>query len=164
MLFAHTGLYFDKTRHITVPTIITNRWYMNSCSLSLLRYMNRCLFSLLSFKYFIDNVIRSYCVASRQRTGFRKIGRFAFGKVTPLEMTAHKHLPFLRVVIQARYVNKADISSLDFAVTRFSTKLFRTDNINIKDVSPTSSLSCQLTYWKPVINAYLLKIMNETNC
>jgi hypothetical protein len=48
-----------------------------------------------------------------------------------LELITSKCTPILMYGLEVSYVTKADISSLDFAVTRFLMKLFETNNTNI---------------------------------
>jgi Reverse transcriptase (RNA-dependent DNA polymerase) len=61
---------------------------------------------------------------------FGKVGRFASEEVL-LHLVASKCLPVLLYGTEACNLNKSDVHSLDFAVMRFSMKLFRTNNATL---------------------------------
>ena len=61
---------------------------------------------------------------------FGKIGELAYEEVT-LQLVRSKCMPIVLYGLECFLVAKADIKSLDFAVTRFLTKLFRTTNIDV---------------------------------
>jgi len=61
---------------------------------------------------------------------FGKIGRTACEEVT-LELLRSKCIPVLIYGLECFSLPKSDLKSLDFAVTRFLMKLFRTSNTEI---------------------------------
>ena len=61
---------------------------------------------------------------------FGKIGRLASEEVT-LQLVRSKCMPIVLYGLECFSVAKADIKSLNFAVTRFLMKLFRTTNIDV---------------------------------
>ena len=78
---------------------------------------------------------------------FGKIGRVASEEVV-LELVKYKCLPILLYSLECCPLNKSDVKSLDFAVTRFLMKLFKSVNLdlltNVGSVSTFRSLAnCQ---------------------
>jgi len=61
---------------------------------------------------------------------FGKIGRTASEEVI-LEMVKSKCLPILLYGLECFCLNVSDMKSLDFTVTRFLMKLFKSSNINL---------------------------------
>jgi len=61
---------------------------------------------------------------------FSKIGRVAFEEVT-LQLIKSKCLPVLLYCLEACFLTKSDLQSLDFVINRFFTKLFTTKSIEI---------------------------------
>jgi len=61
---------------------------------------------------------------------FSKIGRLASEEVT-LQLVRSKCMSIVLYALECFSVAKADIKSLDFVVTRFLMKLFRTTNIDV---------------------------------
>ena len=78
------------------------------------------------FKCCLDDAKRSFYRAAN--AVFGKIGRIASEEVT-LEIIRCKCIPILLYGTEAFMLNKSDLSSLDFVITRLFMKLFRTNNI-----------------------------------
>jgi len=73
---------------------------------------------------------QTYRNVQGQNAIFGKIGRTASEEVT-LELLRTKWIPVLIYGLECFSLPKSDLKSLDFAVTRFLMKLFRTSNTEI---------------------------------
>ena len=62
---------------------------------------------------------------------FGKVGRLASEEVILLQLLKTKCLPILLYELESYPLIKADTRSLDFAVTRFLVKMFRTVNMDV---------------------------------
>ena len=63
-----------------------------------------------------------------------KVGRHTSEKII-LQLVSSKCMPVLLYGLEACPLNKAALSSLDFVINRFFMKLFKSNNIDIVDVS-----------------------------
>ena len=61
---------------------------------------------------------------------FGKVGKHASEEVT-LQLVKSKCMPMLRYGLECFALLKSDVKSIDFAVTRFLMKLFRTSSIDV---------------------------------
>jgi len=105
----------------------------------------KCLLLLLllrSLKCSLDEAKRGFVRATNAIFG--KIGRVASEEVV-LELVKYKCLPILLYSLECCPLNKSDVKSLDFAVTRFLMKLFKSVNLdlltNVGSVSTFRSLA-----------------------
>ena len=93
-----------------------------------IRYLGIYIVKAQKFKCSLDYAKRS-CYRSLNAI-FGKIGRVASEEVI-LELVAKKCVPVLLYGLEACPLTNADKSSLDFVMTRFLMKLFKTSNIAI---------------------------------
>ena len=103
----------------------------NGCALpwvDQIRYLGIYIVKSCKFKCSLDYAKRA-CYRSLNAI-FGKIGRFASEEVV-LELVAKKCIPILLYGLEACPLAKSDLSSLDFIITRFLMKLFKTSNIDI---------------------------------
>jgi len=92
------------------------------------KYLGVTLINSHTFKCSLDQPKKSFYRAANAIFG--KIGRSASEEVT-LELIKSKCIPVLLYGLEACYLSKAQLSSLDFVVNRLFMKLFRTNNIEI---------------------------------
>jgi len=76
-----------------------------------------------NFKCSLTNAKKSFSWSANAILG--KIGRIATKEAT-LQLISSKCIPVLIYGLEARPLLKSDLSSLDFVINRFFTKLFRT--------------------------------------
>ena len=80
---------------------------------------------------------------------FGKVGRIVSEKVI-LHLVKTKCLPILLYGLECYPLNKADTRSLDFAVTRFLMKMFRTVNMDVVN-------ECRLYFDFMLLSEFLVK-------
>jgi len=93
-----------------------------------LRYLEVYIVRSRFFKCSLDKAKRSFYRAAN--SVFGKIGRLASEEVT-LQIMDSKCILMLLYGLEACPLSKSERSSLDFAIDRFSMKLFQTSYINI---------------------------------
>ena len=93
-----------------------------------IRYLGVFIVRSCKFKCSFDNAKRSFFRSVNAL--FSKIGRSASEDVF-LHLVNSKCLPILLYSLEVCPLNKSDLRSLDFTVTRFLMKLFRTSNIDL---------------------------------
>jgi len=93
-----------------------------------IRYLGIHIVQSRAFKWAIDQAKRSFHRDANTILG--KIGRLASVEVT-LHLLKTKCVPVLLCGLEALPLNKSQISSLDFVISRFFVKLFNTNNIEI---------------------------------
>jgi len=93
-----------------------------------IRYLGIVIVRFCKFKCSLDNAKRSFFRPANAL--FSKIGRLASEEVF-LHLLNSKCIPVLLYSLEVCPLNKADIRSLDFTVTRCLMKLFRTYNTDI---------------------------------
>jgi len=90
-----------------------------------IRYLGIVIVQSCKFKCSLDNAKRSFFRSINAL--FSKVGRLASEDVF-LHLVNSKCMPILLYSLEVCPLNKADIRSLDFTVTRVLMKLFRTSN------------------------------------
>jgi len=93
-----------------------------------IRYLGIVIVQSCKFKCSLDNAKRSFFRSINAL--FSKVGRLASEDVF-LHLVNSKCMPILLYSLEVCPLNKADIRSLDFTVTRVLMKLFRTSNTDI---------------------------------
>ena len=93
-----------------------------------IRYLGTYIAKSRQFRCSIDHAKKSFYRSANSIFG--KIGRTATEEVT-LELLRTKCIPVLIYGLECFSIPKSDLKSLDFAVTRFLIKLFRTSNTEI---------------------------------
>ena len=94
---------------------------------------------------------------------FVKIGRIASEEVT-LQMMDNKCIPMLLDGLEACPLLKSERSSLDFAIDRFSMKLFQTSYINIvRHCQPFLNFELPSVRWEKRVAKFEQKLLNSQN-
>jgi len=87
--------------------------------------------------YYLPSTLKMLCTSSKKKSFrrsinaiFEKVGRIVSEEVI-LHLVKTKCLPILLYGLECYPLNKADTRSLDFAVTHFLMKMFRTVNLDV---------------------------------
>jgi len=84
----------------------------------------------MTVEHFTYIYVHFMCSETVHESNISKIGRTASEKVI-LELVKSKCLPILLYGLECFSLNISDIKLLDFTVTRFLMKLFKSSNINL---------------------------------
>ena len=91
-------------------------------------YLGVFLIQSRSFKCSLDNAKKSFYRSAN--TIFGKIGRTASEDVV-IHLTKSKCVPCLMYGLNACYLSKSQLNSLDFTINRLFMKLFKTNNLDL---------------------------------
>ncbi|HMV61673.1 MAG TPA: reverse transcriptase family protein, partial [Agitococcus sp.] len=127
-----------------------------------LRYLGVYLISSRSFKCSLDNAKRSFYKSLNAIFG--KVGRLASEEVV-LQLVAKICMPILMYGTEACKLNKSDVRSLDFMVTRFLMRLFKTNNLAmIQDCTWYFKFKLPSVLLKERVDRFLCNYDASSNC